>query len=55
MNNEKVVSIVWSSWNTEITNRYNYKVNARILEEEIRFLIATNKKHGIDFLRIKNF
>lgn len=56
MNNENATTeIIFSSWNTEITYRYNYGMDAKTIEEEIRFLILTSKKHGVDYLRIKNF
>jgi hypothetical protein len=55
MNKKKETSFIWSSWNTEITTNFNRKLSVKEIEEEIKFLISTNKKHGIDYLRIKNF
>lgn len=55
MNKKEETSFIWSSWNTEITTNFNRKLSVKEIEEEIKFLIRTNKKHGIDYLRIKNF
>lgn len=52
---KKETSFIWSSWNTEIITNFNRKLSVKEIEEEIKFLISTNKKHGIDYLRIKNF
>ena len=47
---DKEYSVVWSSWNTEITT--NGIKDYKALKEYISFLKRTNKKHGIDYLRI---
>lgn len=49
------VKIIWSSWNTEIITNYRDETEVKDIEDYIRFLIRTNKKHGIDYLRIKHF
>ena len=55
MKNNNNVKLIWSSWNTEINENFRYIAGVETIEKQIRFIIATNKKHGIDYLRIKNF